>query len=202
MRDSNRTLYTFVKVEDKNLQIVYSWLLLATDIDEIIEHHKIFVGKEIEKGIIDYAENVKRYSHYTTTWAAYGDILASTKGTSFINAISNLEKDMLMAKFEALNTYNAILIGEKGNFMPYDESRYIILKKEYKKQLVYPVKQNISEKDIEITQWKDGWHYYAKVAGKDVVIDGKQSWDTYDDAFTAALKYIKQLNASKTDRRL
>jgi len=44
---------------------------------------------------------------------------------------------------------------------------------------------------IKIIQWRCGTHYYAKVEDYDVVVDGKQKWNSYKEAEQNAKAWLK-----------
>ncbi len=46
-------------------------------------------------------------------------------------------------------------------------------------------------KDFRITKWTYGKHYYVKYKGVDVVINGVQKWNSYEEALRNAEIYAK-----------
>jgi len=48
------------------------------------------------------------------------------------------------------------------------------------------------EPKITISRWPNGRHYYARVDGEDVVIDGRMKWDTYGAAEKAAERWMQR----------
>ena len=42
---------------------------------------------------------------------------------------------------------------------------------------------------INISRWPNGRHFYAKYDGKDVKVNGRMKWNTYEDAFDAAKEF-------------
>jgi hypothetical protein len=51
--------------------------------------------------------------------------------------------------------------------------------------------ENLKNK-IRVIRWKCGTHYYAKIEEYDVVVNGKQKWDTYKEAEDNAYNWLKQ----------
>jgi hypothetical protein len=45
--------------------------------------------------------------------------------------------------------------------------------------------------EIRIIKWPDGKHFYAKVGNADVVVDGKQKWDSKYAAQKAAERFLR-----------
>ena len=52
--------------------------------------------------------------------------------------------------------------------------------------------------DIKIIQWPGGTHFYAKIGTMDVMVDGKQKWDTRAEALQHAENYFNELTAKAT----
>ena len=62
----------------------------------------------------------------------------------------------------------------------------------YKVEMEYPKPSKYTKNDIRLIQWKDGSHWYAKIGREDVVMYGKQKWDTKEEANKMAEKYLKE----------
>ena len=53
----------------------------------------------------------------------------------------------------------------------------------------------LSEKDIKITRWKNGKHWYAKVGMHDVIDEkGNVKWNSFDEAYKEAKKFLNNIN--------
>jgi hypothetical protein len=59
-------------------------------------------------------------------------------------------------------------------------------------ECIFPEPEDSAKTDYEVYKWAQGRHWYAKVGGKDVVIDGKQCWKTVKDAEDAVKKFAKE----------
>jgi hypothetical protein len=55
-------------------------------------------------------------------------------------------------------------------------------------EMIYPT---YTEKDINITKWPGGKHYYARIGNMQVMDEnGDTKWNTYERAFEVAKKYL------------
>ena len=64
-----------------------------------------------------------------------------------------------------------------------------IVEKCTSKNFVFPV---LSERDIKITRWPGGNHFYIMVDGKTATLDGVYKWNTVGAAEDAKKKHLKQ----------
>jgi hypothetical protein len=53
-------------------------------------------------------------------------------------------------------------------------------------------KYKLPTEEIRIISWPNGKHFYAKIGNADVVVDGRQKWDTKAEAQLNAEKFLKE----------
>lgn len=180
--------YRFTKIKDASLNLNYNeWFFECTDIIGLIEHTERYMSNTIERGIKDYFERGEY--HANTSWRCYTECLAKTRETTYIKASMELEQNVFSGKLKSLDKFGNILLRDSGSYMILTD-HYTVIESIYKEEMVYP---NYCETDINITQWKGGKHFYAKIGNLDVVIDDEQKWDTYKEAYNNAKLYLKEL---------
>jgi hypothetical protein len=184
--------YKFVIIRDKTLpHLKYSWMLECNDVQTLLDHNDKYMHTEIEKGVKDwFSSNGGKTDHLTTNWSSviYSTMLSN--GKNFINTSCELENKIINNKINAVNEYGTIYLRENGSYMLHT-SHYEVISFIEKDYLLYP---EYSEKDIKISQWINGTHWYAKIGKMDVVSeDGTAKWNTYEEAYKEALKYFNKL---------
>lgn len=185
-------MYTFVKIKNtyKDLNIEYPYMFRATSAQDIIDFNKAYLGPIIEEGVVDLASGNK---HARTFWRNTVEQLAAIKGSSFLQESMNLEIDLASAKHQAILKYGEIYINKNGGFTIPTEYMYILDSIE-KEDLVFPNKI-YTEKDIKITRWPKGIHYYAKIEGVDVKDEyGDLKWSSHEIAFNKAKEFLLKMN--------
>lgn len=108
----------------------------------------------------------------------------------FIDGVTLLTHAIFDIKLAALNCGKHVYINKVGGCiindkeLPYSET----LKK---RKCIFP---EYSESDIRVIRWPNGKHCYAKIGAIDVEVDGESKWNTYDMAYSNALKFLKKIN--------
>lgn len=93
----------------------------------------------------------------------------------------------LKSKLIAIKKGKKLLINYSGGYS-YLDREYTILETVEKARYVFP---NMTERDIRITKWPKGTHFYAKIGNIEVVDEaGNTKWNTEDDAYREAKKYL------------
>lgn len=113
--------------------------------------------------------------------------LAEMKGISLYDALSKLNLDIATGMSSALDEFGRIFINDRGGYFAFvtgiviDETKEINL-------------WALPGKEPRFIQWDGGSHWYAKIGDEDIVVDGKQKWDTKAEAQAAAKKYLTGKN--------
>lgn len=174
---------TFVRVYNPHYGILYPWMLKINTKEELFEHEELLVHPQIKSAGSEYILN--QGSHYTNTVTSVAAHVADITGKSFWEALGQFMGDAMLAKLNAIQK-GCIYVNCNGGWFHWHEDleeRFVI----EKDSLVWP---DFDTNDIRIIQWPNGKHYYAKIGNLDVVWNGEQKWDTYEDAMQAALTYL------------
>lgn len=115
--------------------------------------------------------------------------------TSLLVSAMMLQQKSFETKYQHLLKGETIFINENNGFFTQTPT-VVINKIIYLKNLVFP---NYTIKDIKVSQWGKGtgFHYYAHVGTIEVRDGDIVKWDTFDEAYQAALEYVYVNNDKK-----
>lgn len=111
--------------------------------------------------------------------------LAGLKGISILEALSKLNFDLASGMEKTLADTGRVFIGSNGGYFGM-MSELEILDTHMVDKFVLPTEK------VRIIQWPGGEHFYAKIGNQDVVVNGKQKWDTREEAEEAAKKFRRR----------
>ena len=179
-------MHEFVKLHDTRTNLKYPWILKCSDPETLITHTEKYMSTEIGKGILDFFQ--RHEMHANTNWRGAVETLGKMRGgISFVEQSLTLENDVFNGKLRVLTEYGVIYLRSNGSYMTSNDNT-VVLESLHRENMVYP---EYDSKDIRVIQWPNGTHHYAKLGNMDVVDpDGNQKWDTYDEAYEAALNYL------------
>ena len=129
-----------------------------------------------------------KHKHFNNTLESYITSLAKLKSESIVVTASNLSNKSISGYCKVLNIYGAIYFQEIGSYMTGNNISLDYNSKVESKYLQCTSKK-ISEKDIKITKYIYGKHYYVKVGNKEL---GK--YTKPEIANQEAKNYIKIVN--------
>lgn len=185
-------MYHFVKMEK-------TWYLKAESLEDVIEHFKTVCGREFKKGIEDwlssfcgYCENEKMHKHPITKWRCAVENYGRARLTDepFIVGASRLENETLKDRIKFFLDGKILYFRNDLAYMPLNEEPAYD-EEIWKDELQYPENPGgYTPFDVEYIKWPGGTHYYAKIGGEDVVVDGEQKWNSYTEAKNAVKKYL------------
>jgi hypothetical protein len=189
-------MFTYVKVSHRELNLNYSWLLMITNMEELLVYQE---KVDIPRNATAMTDILQRDTneacgkwnwHHTTQMSAIADSVAEKVGINNLDALSKISSQSLMTKIRLLNEDKVILINHKGGYF-YLTDDYEITQTVTKETIGFP---DYTEKDIDVFQWRNGTHWYAKIAHFDVFDENHDvKWDTFKEAKEAALRYLKTL---------
>jgi hypothetical protein len=186
-------MYTFVKIKNtyNNLNIVYKYVLEAHSVNDIIEHTKKYLYPQIEDGIQDSITGSR--SHPSTMWRSATEQLARINEVSLMDSSIQLENCIIQGKVKNLLKFGKIYLSKNGSyFLPSKTMKIVATKK--CETLDYP-DNFFTKKDIKISKWPKGIHWYVRIGEADVrEKDGTNKWLSYNRAMEVACSYLEVLN--------
>jgi len=111
--------------------------------------------------------------------------MARIQGTSLADALVKLNCKLYEGMLRTFEQAGRIFINSNGGYFGFKESLKI-------EDTRYIFAYILPSEQIRVLQWPNGRHYYAKVGGQDVVIDGIQKWNTWEAAEDAANRFIQE----------
>ena len=196
---------TFVLMKVKKKKF-YWWMLKITTVEELKDYYK-----KVELGMWQEGYNqflhckdglIKdRFEHFTNNRALAlmyrhkkvsaqmerGDIPKDNRPAIFLFAewiddmgFNTKLKNLLRCGVLYINAAGGFNMGSKD----WKEVRTIT-----KSKYIWPGNENIKP---SIKKWPNGTHYYAKIGGVDVVVDGEQKWDTREEAQEAIDRFLSE----------
>jgi len=178
--------YRFVKLKDIKLNLEYTWMLECDSFEILQSHNEKCMHIVIEKGLADLFN--KEPHHLKTEWASGITQLQEITGDSLIKSAITLENNVIGGKIKAMFRFGSIYIRENGSYMVM-HSDIEVMDVIERDELIYP---QYTLKDIKITQWKGGTHFYAKVGNVEVSDENDNyKWNTYSEAKKHAENFVK-----------
>jgi hypothetical protein len=153
------------------------WYLCISELEQLFEYHdrtNSKYGVALVKG-----DNDNKYLQYAKQIAESNDL-------SLLDGMVEVQSKIFQAKLQHVMKGKEIWINEVGGF----NFGYTPEKTVYVDKIVFP---HYSEKDIKISQWggdAKGSHYYVKIGDIEVKDGDVMKWDTRQEAYDEALKYI------------
>ena len=119
-------------------------------------------------------------------YLSYAKQIAESNDLSLLDGMVELQSKIFQTKLKYIMQNKELWINEVGGF----NFGYIPEKTVFMNNIVFP---HYTKNDIKISQWggdAKGSHYYAKVGEIEVKDGDTMKWNTWQEAYNEALKYI------------
>ena len=197
----------FVKVKNTKLNIEYDWLADISSLEDLMEIEKAFSTKNASNiweylnskdyyyALNQHFENVDRSKFGNDHCSPVNKIVpllsaltvqAVESKVSPILFFSNVMDKIVASKAESLGKYGRIFINKNGGYFAYTNYCEILEVKEWH---IFP---QYEKKDIKVSKWPEGTHWYITCNGSVVEVDGIPKWINEKDAWDAAERWIKK----------
>jgi hypothetical protein len=110
--------------------------------------------------------------------------LADVWGLDLVSALSRFQQHLGEGLDKVLQDRKRLFINAAGGYFGYSDGLTI---SDTRTIDVWA----LPTEAVRIIQWPDGSHFYAKIGNEDVVVAGKQKWDSRADAEAAGKKYLE-----------
>lgn len=198
----------FIKVKNTKIGIEYDWLADIQSIPELMEIEETFSVRNANN-LWDFLKS-KDYA-YAMNKTFEGNPVpidgdhckpGNKLAPYFLACISNMPEGKVhpivyfaeklsaasAGKVKALNEFGRILINKNGGFFTWSDSLEILDSCEAKRFPQYSIK------DISVSKWPEGKHWYITCNDTPVIIDDTEKYNTEAEAWKAANKWLKQKN--------
>jgi hypothetical protein len=169
----------------------YQSYILIENMEQLLEYHntiidgktKIAAKELVERGKVR-AKN-QYVGHPDSILVGVSEMFSEAKNCGSLIALADLmgqtKTDMIKLVLEGKN----LAINNVGGYFPIPNDAKIEIVKDFK----------YSEKDIRLTQYEGGKHWYAMIGDIEVTDEyGDKKWNTSTYANSIALKFLKNLN--------
>lgn len=171
--------------------LYYRSMLLLENLEDYNEYIEMSFDIEIEDSQREIIAKIKEHGlgHCTHDLAEVGETISNITGKGSIYAIAELGQQKKEAILKLILRGYKVVINSRGGYFELCQDDIIEPHIEY------------TEKDIKISKWRGGSHYYAKVGHIDVEDEfGNVKWNTEKRAREMAIKYMHDLNTNAFEK--
>lgn len=173
----------FVQVRmmyEGRVMINYGYCLCISSVEELNAYHAQ-MEPTYRYGLVDAWDEAMKRRHTNSYLGGAVSAMTYLKGGSIAENFCSVVDGAYMAKLKMLTKHGKIYIQPNmlGFFIPADN---IV---EYGEPVYRDFIAEAPRARVEKPQyikWPGGKHYYVKVGAVDVVVDGEQKWDTFEQA--------------------
>jgi len=188
-------MYTFARIKDVKTDFEHDWMYYIDNLIDLEYYHETVLKGMLTITLRDLIESSSRnyLGHCNTTIGGEFHSYCELTGQGEIKGFLDLSGQIISDQTKAILKYGAIVINHNHGYFPINYNFVVIEKKEAEE---FPFEY--TEKDIKITKWPEGSHYYAKIKNLDVKYYNEIKWNTYEIAYERSLWFLKQLNKIRT----
>ncbi len=195
--------WTFIKLQFVQYKKDCGWYLKITSIEQLLIYLMDYERCKHAEAFINYTKSKefhKEFKHKDDKWiGAYPHLTGKLESFNSIQAVITGEVSSSLTfnfsqntKFKLLQEYGHILINHNTG-CTWLTDRYKIVETIEMPDIIFPI-----DNKIKIIKWPAGKHYYAKVGALDVVIAGKQKWNTHTEAKRAGEEFLRRLKRKQS----
>ena len=167
------------------------WYLLVRDLDSYTAV-LLWRGRDLAKGYVEGVPFLKHGMGHPETkqgqavmFFLQAELENRETELSMVDAITLLSEQFSSARDFFYERDGGFYINQNGGVREIQLSQHESIVAEVKRtDLIFP-----TDDKIEIKKWRGGRHWYAKKGGMDIVIAGKQKWNTRRAAEEAVIKF-------------
>lgn len=167
--------------------IYYKNMILIDNMDDLQYYHEKIYNGNVKDAAKDICNKItkKTLGHVTNTLADACNQISSATGAGSLWTLSDISSKVIVSQIKLVARGKKIVINSVGGYFDLSE-----------KDIIEPINNTkYTTKDIKITQYTGGKHFYAKIAGIEVEDEyGDKKWNTYKYAESVAKEYINKLN--------
>ena len=196
--------YKFVKINYKGFGD-WGWWLKIESVFQLYDWYFDTKVNKIGGDVCDFLSSKEFHylvsnephckNHFRTE---YGQMLLyevqKKEKANLSSLIDFLSHKIMDGKIESLTNGYILYINKVGGYAPVKKGKFDKFEEidfVERDECIFP---EYTDKDIRVFQWANGpEHWYAKIADVDVVINGEQKWNTYEQAKNNAIEFLKGL---------
>jgi len=163
----------------------YTNMILIETMEDLYEYFETIATTRVKEAAQDILETAKTGGHNTTRVGGFAQDMSRHTNQGAIHVLCDLVGRAQASQIMKVAQGIKIAVNPSGGYFPIPEDSVVE---------IIPVCK-YTEKDIKITKFDGGKHYYATIGGIEVIDQwGDKKWNTFSYAETIAKKYLKTLN--------
>ena len=175
--------YTFL-YEDDN----HGWWLKISTIEELGDYY-MKTNQRWGDCLSEYMHHAKEYNE-NGNYTIFSPLLQAIvmfgerRKMNIFDAINGFKLMAFSQQCEALRNSEYLVFNKVGGYHcgPVNHSQFVT-----RKTFTWP---DFKEHDIRVTQFPGGAHYYVRIGDMELHESNSIKWDTYDEAYAVAKRYI------------
>ncbi len=197
----------FIRLHDKTTGINYPWMADVQSFADFMEIEEKFCSRnaaciwdflnsrEYKSTIRDFFEapesfkktNLKHCEPWNKLCSFFMASVMSCPVNTVFNPIGFLTEkltDVSKHKIKCLEQYGRIFINSDGGFMMWHKNLEEI------ESIDCDTFPQYSIKEVRVSKWPEGKHWYATINGTSIIFEGRNKWNTEKAAWDAAKKWL------------
>jgi len=163
----------------------YTNMILIETMEDLYEYFETIATTRVKDAAQDILETAKTGGHNRTRIGGFAQTMANHTNQGAIMVLCDLVGKVQASQIMKVAQGIKLAINPGGGYFPIPENAKV------KKIAVC----KYTEKDINITKFDGGKHYYATIGGAEVIDEwGDKKWNTYEFAEKTSKKYLEILN--------
>lgn len=157
----------------------YGWLFDIQSPDELFDYLEFVRASRARAELAEARKFAAGQSHANVV-----AFMAQIKGITVLEAQLELNSRIMRGMEKVLFQDRRLFVNSNGGYFGVTEKIKIHESRDID---VWA----LPEEKPRFVQWTGGTHWYAKIGDEDIVVNGRQKWDTKAEAEAAAAKYLK-----------
>jgi hypothetical protein len=173
------------------MKLQYGWCCVISEMLNLYNYLEHVQQPRMIQAFIASGEQLKTRNHHNNRISALVDAISQVKGISVAHAHAEVADKYVAGCIDLIEKYGTIYIQRSGGYFGHSSDIKIIKVTETVK-FVWP-SDKLTMKDINISQWAGGKHWYVSTKDGQRVTDGDMDkFNTYKYAEEVAERFIKE----------
>jgi hypothetical protein len=158
--------------------IQYGWMFDIQTTEELLDYFNHVIPVQSRAEFKQATEYMAGQAHANVLAT-----LAEIKNISIIDALTKLNSDRMDGMTQVLNKQHRLFVNRGGGYFGFTEGVHA-------KDTTTCSDYILPFEVPRFIQWPNGTHWYAKLGVNDIIVDGRQKWNTKEEAEAAAKRFM------------
>lgn len=166
--------------------LFYRKMIVLNNMNDYTKYYESDFKPEYDDSQRDIINKIRQYGlgHCAHTMADIAETISNVSGEGSLIVLNDIANSKNNAILKIISEGGRVAINSRGGYFDLCDD-----------DIVENIIDDYIESDINVFNWNGGNHFYAKIAGIDVVDTfGQVKWNNYDRAMDVAKKYLIKLN--------